>query len=125
MLSLDEIKTSNYIETEGTYKLKIEKVEFSTTDNGNDCHNFDCVNEDGLHIGVSFYFTEKALWRYKKFIQALGLAATGTVDEKQLSNSLVGKEFIGIVRRKKPRQNIVTGEYEESKYFEVVDFAKC
>ena len=125
MLNLDEIKTSNYIETEGTYKLKIEKVEFSTTDNGNNCHNFDCVNEDGLHIGVSFYFTDKALWRYKKFIQALGLAATGTVDEKQLSNSLVGKEFIGIVRRKKPRQNIVTGEYEESKYFEVVDFAKC
>ena len=47
------------------------------------------------------------------------------MDEKQLSNSLVGKEFIGIVRRKKPRQNIVTGEYEESKYFEIVKYSRA
>lgn len=125
MINLDEIKDSEYISEEGKYRLTVKSVEFTTTDNGNDCHNFKCENEDGLKITVSFYFTEKALWRYKKFLEALGHSGKGSIDEQQTSNNAVGKSFIGDVKRKKPRLNIVTNEMEESKYFEVVSFEKC
>ena len=125
MINLDEIKDSEYINEEGKYKLTIKEVDFSTTDNGNDCHTFKCENEDGLKISVSFYFTEKALWRYRKFLEALGHPGKGNIDEQSTSKSAVGKSFLAEVKRKKPRLNIVTNEMEESKYFEVVSFEKC
>lgn len=125
MINLDAIKDSEYISEEGKYTLTIKDVEFTTTESGNSCHNFKCENPDGLKIVLSFYFTEKALWRYKKFLKALGHSATGNVDEEALSKSCIGKTFVGDVKRKKPRMNIVTGAMEESKYFEVVDFSRC
>lgn len=123
MLNLDNIKDSDYISEEGTYTLVIDGVDISTTLNDNVCHNFHCHDEEtGLKISCPFYFTEKALFRYKKFIKMFDSTLCGDIDEDTVSNSLIGKTFIADVKRKKPRVNIVTGDTEESKFFEIVSF---
>lgn len=123
MINLDNIEEKDFITKPGKYTLTIKSVDFITTTNGNPCHSFSCVTEDGEWIKVSIYLTEKSMWKYKQFIKALGHPGTGLIDEVAISNACVGKSFIGTVE-KSIRENLVTGEKEESKYFEVIKFEK-
>jgi len=121
-INWDDVKESSFIDQEGTYTLKIKSFEEKETANGNACHVYECVTRDGEKIKLSLYLAEKALWKYKAFLKACGLNPTGVVDSSTLGNALVGKKFIGEVKRQAPRPNIETGELEESKYFEVAKF---
>lgn len=118
----DEIEESKYIDTEGSYTLKIVKFESKETANGNECHVYTCETQDKEKINVNLYVVDKALWKYKNFIKACGLEAKGEINWDNLTKSLIGKKFIGEVRRQPDKPNVVTGEMEQSKYFEVAKF---
>jgi hypothetical protein len=118
----DDIQETQYINEEGEYTLKIMSHEEKETANGNDCHVYTCQTKDGEVIKVSLYLSEKALWKYKAFVKACGLPTTGSVNFNELPKSLVGRKFIGSVKRQPPKTNVATGELEESKYFEVAKF---
>ena len=118
----DDIQETQYINEEGNYTLKIMSYEEKETANGNECHVYECQTKEGETIRVSLYLSEKALWKYKAFVKACGLPATGSVNFSELPKSLVGRKFIGEVKRQQPKMNVETGLMEESKYFEVAKF---
>lgn len=121
-----ETKEGNYIDKEGTYTLVVKSLDVTEGDTDKPTkHSFVCESEDGETIRLNLYLTEKALWKYKLFLKALGHPAEGIVDLDKVSKGCIGKKFIGVVKRAKPRINIVTNELEESKYFEIVKFEKC
>lgn len=123
MINLDDIVEKNYISEAGKYTLTVRGVKFVTTKNQNPCHTFECESEDGEWIKLSIYLTEKSMWKYKNFIKALGHPGTGTINEEETSKQCIGKSFIGTVA-KQIVENLVTGEKEESKYFEITKFEK-
>lgn len=125
LFNLDDVKTNGYINEEGTYTLTVKKFEKETTPKGTDVHKFSCESEDGERVSVNLYITETAMWKYKLFLKALGHSGEGTIDLDKIGDACVGKSFIGTVKRQAPRVNIVTGEKEESKFFEVTKFMKC
>lgn len=125
----DDITESSFIDEEGKYTFKIKEVVKNdageitqTTANGNSFHKYLCETQDGARINVSLYLVDKALWKYKAFVKACGLTTTGVVDFDTLPNALVGRKFIGEVKRQPDRINVETGLPEQSKYFEVVKF---
>lgn len=130
--NLDDIKENSYIEKEGTYTLKVTKV--AKDDDGNvtqisankntEFHKYICENKDGEMISITLYITENSMWKYRAFLSACGVNVKGFVFDTDtfVPETLVGKKFVGEVRRCAPKMNIVTGEKEESKYFEVVKF---
>lgn len=118
----DEILETSYINGEGTYTLKIMKFDNKTTANGNECHSYTCQTKDGEQITVNLYLVEKAMWKYKQFVKACGLEARGSVNLDELPKSLIGRKFVGEVKRCPDKMNIETGLMEPSKYFEVVKY---
>ena len=118
----DDIQEKAYIEEEGRYTLKIMSFENKTTASGNECHNYTCQTKDGEQINVSLYLTEKSMWKYKNFVKACGLLTEGPVNLTELPKQLIGKKFEGEVKRQADKLNVETGEYEKSKYFEVVKY---
>jgi hypothetical protein len=126
IINLDEISTNGFIDKEGAYTLTVKSFEKQTTANkGTEVHKFVCESEDGERITLSLYITEKSMWKYKLFLKALGHSGEGNVDLDTIGNACIGKKFIGTVKKEAPRVNIVTGETEEGKYFEIVKFTKC
>lgn len=124
MINLDEIQEKKYISEPGKYTFIVKGVEFVTTSNGNPCHVFDCETIDGESIKLSIYLTEKSMWKYKNFIKALGHPGVGNIDEESTSKMCVGKSFVGTVA-KQVKEDLVTGEKVESKYFEIVKFERA
>lgn len=120
--NLDDIKELSYIDKSGRYTLTIKNHEEGESQNNTEYHKYTCENEDGAQITVTLYLVEKAMWKYKNFIKACGLAGTGTVNLDTLPQTLVGKKFIGEVQKQPDRVDIVTGEKVESKYYEVAKF---
>ena len=122
IVNWDEIAESSYIDSEGTYTLKITKHETKDTANNNVCDVFTCQTKEGAQINVNMYRTEKSMWKYKKFFQALQIPLSGSSDLDAIVKLLVGKKFVADVKRCPDKLNIVTGQPEPSKYFEVVKF---
>ena len=120
--NLDEIKENSYIDKAGKYTLTIKKFESGESQNGTEYHKFHCENPDGQMISIALYLVENAMWKYKNFIKACGLPGTGVVNLDTLPNALVGKKFIGEVQKQPDKVNVVTGEKEESKYYELAKF---
>lgn len=130
--NFDDIKEVEYINEEGEYTLKIDKV--AKDDDGNvtqisankntEFHKYICKNKEGALISVTLYITDNSMWKYRDFLKACGVATKGFVFDSDTFDptTLVGKKFIGSVKRCAPKLNIVTNQYEESKYFEVVKF---
>lgn len=125
----DDINETSYISEEGKYTLKIVEVakdsEGNITQisaNGKEFHKYVCETRDGQRITLSLYLVDNALWKYKAFVKACGLPATGIVNFNELPKSLVGRKFIGEVKRQPDRLNVTTGEMEQSKYFNVEKF---
>ena len=120
--NLDEIKENSYIDKAGKYTLTIKKFESGESQNGTEYHKFYCENADGEMISLALYLVENAMWKYKNFIKACGLPGKGVVNLDELPKTLIGKKFIGEVQKQPDKVNVVTGEKEESKYYEVAKF---
>lgn len=118
----DDVVETSYINEEGRYTLKITKFETKQTANGNECHVYLCENKEKEQIKVNLYLVDKALWKYKAFVKALGMEAKGQVNFEELPKSLIGRKFIGEVKRQPDTINVETGLSEPSKYFEVAKF---
>lgn len=128
--NLDDVKEQSYINEAGRYTLKIVDVAkdqdgciTQLTSGGKEFHKFVCEDRDGNRINNSLYLSDKSIWRYKKFLIALGIDTTGMVidTEKFDPRTLIGKKFEADVVRCQPKLN-ENGEYEESKYFEIDNF---
>lgn len=124
MINLDDVRENEYVSQAGTYTFEVVDVEFITTKNGNPCHTFKCETVDGEKLNLSIYLTEKSMWKYKMFLKALGHPATGEINEEEVSKRCIGKHFKGTVA-KQIKDDLVTGEKVESKYFEIVKFEKA
>lgn len=125
----DDIVESSYISEEGKYTLKIVDVakdeEGNITQksaNGKEFHKYLCQTKDGEKISISLYLVDAALWKYKAFVKACGLPTTGMVNFNELPKSLIGRKFVGEVKRQPDRINVETGMPEPSKYFDVVKY---
>lgn len=119
----DEVKELQYVQEEGEYTFTIKAYETGESANGNEYHKYTCETADGESLNVSFYLTDKALWKYKMFVKALGLPTTGLVDFESLPSTLVGKQFVGeVTQRTSTRMNAETGAPEEKTYFEISKF---
>jgi len=125
----DEVKESSYINAEGRYTFTVTEVikdesgnVTQTSTNGKPYHKYLCTSADGDKITLSLYIIDNALWKYKSFVKACGLEAKGNVDFDTLPQQLIGKKFVGEVKRCAPKMNFVTGEKEESKYFEIAKY---
>lgn len=118
----DDVQETSYINEEGKYTLKVMSFENKTTANGNDCHSYVCQTKDGEQITLNLYLVEKAMWKYKNFVKACLRTASGVTNLDELPKAIVGKKFIGEVKRQPDRLNIETGLMEPSKYFEVAKF---
>ena len=125
----DDIVESSYISEEGKYTLKIVEVVKDengnttlTSANGKEYHKYVCQTKEGEKISVSLYLVDNALWKYKAFVKACGLPTTGMVDFNMLPQMLLGRKFIGEVKRQPDKINVETGLPEQSKYFDVAKF---
>lgn len=117
-----EEKSSNYINEAGNYTLKLMSCEVGETANNNPKHTYLCKTQDGKEIKATFVITEKALFRYKMFVKALGLSTSGSIDIEALPKLVIGKKFDAFIDRQKPSIDLVTGQEVESKYFEIKKF---
>lgn len=122
IVNWDDVVESRYIDCEGTYTLKITKHETKDTANDNVCDVFTCQTKEGSQINVNMYRTDKFMWKYKKFLSALGVVLSGSSDLELIVKAVIGKKFVADVKRCPDKLNIVTGQPEPSKYFEVVKF---
>lgn len=125
----DDIKETEYISQEGRYGLKIIGIAkdeegniTQTSANGKEFHKYICETKDGEQITLSLYLAENALWKYKAFAKACGLPVTGVVNFDELPKSLLGRKFVGEVKRQAPKLNVTTGVVEPSKYFNIEKF---
>lgn len=128
--NLDDVKEQSYINEEGRYTLKV--VDVAKDQDGNitqmtatdtPFHKYVCEDRDGNRINNSLYMSSKAIWRYKKFLIALGVNVEGLVIDTETFDprQYIGKKFEADVVRCQPKLN-ENGEYEESKYFEIDNF---
>ena len=121
--NLDEVKESSYINKEGKYTLTIKNFTIGESQtNHTEYHKYECESVDGEKISVTLYLVENAMWKYKAFIKACGLPGTGTVNLDILPNTLVGKKFVGEIKKQADKIDIATGNKVESKYYEVAKF---
>ena len=130
--NLDDVQEQAYIDREGCYTLKIIKV--AEDEDGNTLqmsankstpyHKYICRTQDGEQISVTQYITANSMWKYKAFLSACGIDVKGFVmDTDEFDPEiLVGKKFVGEVKRCPAKINVETGVKEESKYFEVNKF---
>ena len=129
--NLDDVKEQSYIDDEGRYTLTVVDVAKDAdgnitqiTSTGTEFHKYVCETEDGRRINNSLYMSEKAMWRYKNYLVALGIDVKGMVLDSETFDprTLIGRKFEADVVRCQPKLNAETGEYEESKYFEISKF---
>lgn len=121
--NLDDVKESSYINKEGNYTLTIKNFTVGESQtNHTEYHKYECESADGEKISVTLYLVENAMWKYKAFMKACGLPGTGVVNLNTLPQTLVGKRFVGEVKKQPDRIDIVTGSKVESKYYEVSKF---
>lgn len=119
----DNIKESSYISNEGKYTLTIKKVTIGESQtNHTEYHKYECESNDGEKINVTLYLSDTAMWKYKNFVKACGLTAKGIDNLDTLPNTLVGKKFVGEVKKQADKIDVVTGNKIESKYYEVTKF---
>lgn len=131
VFNLDEVQEQSYIDKEGTYTLKVVKVaedeDGNTTQltaNGNEYHKYICETQEHERISLSLYLVAKAMWKYKAFLTACGVTTKGMVIDTDEFDpaTLVGKKFVGEVRRCADVMDVETGEKVPSKYFEITKF---
>ena len=131
-MNWDETNSSTYINAEGNYTLKITEVakdkEGNTTQvsaNQKEFHKYMCETRDGEKISVTLYLVEAAMWKYKKFLEALGLDLKDYTNVYDIPNRIVGKKFVGVVKSKIiSKVDVESGLPEEKTVYEVAEFKK-
>lgn len=120
----DDVVEKQYINSEGTYSFKVKGFKTGeSTNTKTKFVEFECVTKDKEEMKVSFWLTDKAMFRYKLFVKACGLSTSGEVDLDELPKMLVGKKFNGVVEYKTVEKlNASTGVMEEKEYLEIVKF---
>ena len=98
--------------SEGEHVAKVKKVEMGTVQgSGDDCIKavFEVLkgNDKGCQVFETFSLSEKALWKLKSFLQAIGIKADGklTLDLDKLENKVciidvIHEEYNGQKRAK-------------------------
>ena len=98
--------------SEGEHLAKVKKVEMGTVQgSGDDCIKavFEVLkgNDKGCQVFETFSLSEKALWKLKSFLQAIGIKADGklTLDLDKLENKVciidvIHEEYNGQKRAK-------------------------
>ena len=75
-INLDNIEVKDgefkkYLTEDGEYVVSISGVDQGvSTNTGTPYLKFECKTENDEYINISLYLTEKAMWRFKKFIMA-------------------------------------------------------
>lgn len=122
-----EMKESGklFLKDDGEYQVTVVSYEEGVSSNkGTPFVKFECKTDDDRYCSTSLYLTPTALWRYKKFIMALGHPGTGSIDPVLMAKQCIGKRLI-VVCAHPEKINPVTNEKEVSKYLEVVDYRTC
>lgn len=121
-----EIKVSDRtsIQEEGTYTFKVGDVETQLSKNGDDMVVVNCDTKDEGSLRLYFLLNQNNLWKIKKFAMAVDESALSKPDPTDVLQSLVGKKFIGVVTRQKPRLDPVTQQMVEGKYLEISAYRK-
>lgn len=131
-MNWDEVGSSNYISAEGNYTLKITGVakdqEGNVTQlsaNSKEFHKYMCETRDGEKISVTLYLVEGAMWKYKKFLEAMGLNLKDYTNVYDIPNRIVGNKFVGVVKSKViDKVDVETGVKEQKTVYEVAEFKK-
>lgn len=131
-MNWDEVGSSNYISAEGNYTLKITGVakdqEGNITQlsaNSKEFHKYMCETRDGEKISVTLYLVEGAMWKYKKFLEAMGLNLKDYTNVYDIPNRIVGNKFVGVVKSKViDKVDVETGAKEQKTVYEVAEFKK-
>ena len=127
IVDLDKIKMSdkNFLKDDGEYVVTVESFEEGVSSNkGTPYIKFECKTDDDRYCSTSLYLTDTAMWRFKKFIMALGHPGTGNIDPLLIAKNCIGKKMI-VVCAHPEKVNPVTNEKEVSKYLEVIDYIQC
>lgn len=127
IVNLDDIKMSdkNFLKDDGEYVVTVESFEEGVSSNkGTPYIKFECRTDDNRYCSTSLYLTGSAMWRFKKFIMALGHPGTGNIDPILIAKNCIGKKMI-VVCAHPVKINPVTNEEEVSKYLEVIDYKQC
>ena len=92
IIDLTNIEATSFLSHEGTYTLKVIKVDESqTTANGNPVIKVTMQTKDGEIYTEDFVVTDNALWRLKLFTKALKMP--NVVDTRQMVGRYVIGEF--------------------------------
>lgn len=127
IVDLDKIKMSDktFLKDDGEYVVTVESFEEGVSSNkGTPYIKFECKTDDDRYCSTSLYLTDSAMWRFKKFIMALGHPGSGNIDPLLIAKNCIGKKMI-VVCAHPEKVNPVTNEKEVSKYLEVVDYIQC
>lgn len=114
-----------FLSNEGDYTFTITSYEKGeSSKKGTPYHRFHCVTVDGETTRFDLFITDKAMWRYKALLKAVGAPTDRVMNIDELPEKLVGKEFVGVV--KEESYNVIdalTGDITETKsIFKIVDF---
>jgi hypothetical protein len=122
-----EVKDSNktYLKEDGEYVVTVtEFTEGVSANKGTPYIKFELKTDDDKYCSTSLYLTSSAMWRFKKFVMALGHPGTGNIDPLVLAKSCIGKK-LKVVCAHTEKLDPITNMKEISKYLEVVDYIKC
>ena len=122
----DEITVSERtsVQQEGTYTFKVGDVDTQISKNGDDMVVVNCDTKDEGSLRMYFLLNQNNLWKVKKFAMAVDETALKHDDPEEVLRALLGKKFVGVVTRQKPRLNPATQMMEEGKYLEISSFRK-
>lgn len=131
IMNWDDIQETQYINKDGRYTLKVMEATkgqdgnyTQTTANGKEYHKYICATKEGEQIQLTLWLSQSAMWRYKRFASACGVKTEGNFDLDSIPATMVGRKFIAEVKKQPDKQDIVTGEIKESKYYEIATFHK-
>lgn len=121
----EDIKESSFLQQEGSFTFTVKSVDASQLSyEGNPKHVYTCETEDGASINLQLSLSDKALWKYKQFANACGLdTSQGQVDFDALPNVLLGKKFVGVVKKSEP-QKTITGEVSDKVYYNITEMKR-
>lgn len=127
VIDFDKVELNNkkYLKDDGEYIVTINSYEKGVSSNTATPYlKFECKTDSDEFISLSLYLTDKAFWRFKKFVMALGHPGTGNVDPYEIATQCVGKK-LKISCAHKETVDPITNEKKVGEYLEVINFNRC
>lgn len=124
-IEVKETSGKTYLKDDGQYEVTVVDYAKGTADNtGTPYIKFECKTDKDEYISLSLYLTDKAFWKFKKFLTALGHPGTGNIDVYEAANQCKGRRLV-VDCAHRETINPITMQKEVGKYLEVVNFFKC